>query len=166
MTRTLSIFKSRRLVAFNGSTLTIPSKVALEDYAHFKASSAQLVKQFDGYRPFADLAVNGAQTLSENIADVAGLAAAYTAYHQSLGGRVGPIIDGFGADQQFFLSFAQSWRQKIREAALREGTLADGHAPAQYRALTVRNLDEWYPAFHVTPDRALYLAPPNRVHIW
>jgi predicted metalloendopeptidase len=137
-----------------------------QDYAHFKASSEQLVKQFDGYRPFPDLAVNGAQTLGENIADVAGLAAAYTAHRQSLGQRVAPVLDGFGADQQFFLSFAQSWREKIREAALRQGILADGHAPAQYRALTVRNLDEWYAAFDVRPDQALYLAPSDRVHIW
>lgn len=34
VTRTLSVFKSRHLVAFNGSTLTIPNKSALETYAH------------------------------------------------------------------------------------------------------------------------------------
>ena len=110
--------------------------------------------------------MNGTQTLSENIADVAGLAAAYTAYHQSLAGAPAPTIDGFTGDQQFFLSFAQSWREKIREAALRQIILADGHAPAQYRVLTVRNLDEWYPAFDVNPGLTLYLAPPDRVHMW
>ena len=137
-----------------------------QDYAHFRASSEQLVKQFDGYRPFPDLAVNGMQTLSENIADVAGLAAAYTAFHQSLAGAPAPTIDGFTGDQQFFLSFAQSWREKIRKAALRQIILANGHAPAQYRALTVRNLDEWYPAFDVKPGQTLYLPPPDRVHMW
>jgi predicted metalloendopeptidase len=137
-----------------------------QDYAHFKASSEQLVKQFDGYRPFPDLAVNGTQTLSENIADEAGLAAAYTAYHQALAGRVAPVLEGFDADQQFFLSFAQCWREKTREAALRQLILTDGHAPEQYRALTVRNIDEWYSAFDVKPGRALYLAPPDRVHMW
>ena len=58
-----------------------------EDQAHFDASSAQLVKQYDAYRPFPDLAVNGKLTLGENIADVAGLAAAYDAYQMSLGGQ-------------------------------------------------------------------------------
>lgn len=33
VTRTLSIFKSRQLVAFHGSTLTIPDRTALESYA-------------------------------------------------------------------------------------------------------------------------------------
>jgi predicted metalloendopeptidase len=137
-----------------------------QDYAHFKAASQQLVKQFDGYRPFPDLAVNGAQTLSENIADVAGLATAYTAFRQSLASEPAPVVEDFTGDQQFFLSFEQTWREKIRDAALRETILSDGHAPGQYRALTVRNLDEWYPAFDVKPGQALYLDPPDRVHIW
>ena len=41
---------------------------------HFEAASAALAAQYDTYRPFPDLAVNGRQTLGENIADVAGLA--------------------------------------------------------------------------------------------
>ena len=86
-----------------------------EDFAHFKASSAQLVAQFNAYQPFPDLAVNGKQTLSENIADVAGLRSAYDAYRISLRGKTAPAVQGFTRDQQFFLSFAQSWRQKIRE---------------------------------------------------
>jgi predicted metalloendopeptidase len=136
------------------------------DFAHFKASSEQLAKQFDGYRPFPDLAVNGKLTSSENIADVAGLAAAYDAYRLSQGGKESPSIEGFTGDQQFFLSFAQSWRSKLREPLLRQRIVIDGHAPAQYRSLTVRNLDAWYEAFAVKPGQALFLAPPERVRIW
>jgi predicted metalloendopeptidase len=137
-----------------------------EDKAHFDASSAQLVKQYDGYRPFPDLAVNGKLTLGENIADVAGLAAAYDAYKMSLGGQPAPVVAGLSGDQQFFLSFAQSWRLKMREPALRQQILQDGHAPDEYRADTVRNLDPWYAAFDVKPGQALYLDPKDRVRVW
>jgi predicted metalloendopeptidase len=124
------------------------------------------VAQYNGYRPFPDLAVNGKQTLGENIADLAGLAASYDAYHRSLRGRPAPWVQGFTGDQQFFVSFAQSWRGKVREPALRNRILTDGHAPAEYRASTVRNLDAWYRAFRIHPGEALYLAPADRVRVW
>jgi putative endopeptidase len=137
-----------------------------EDFKHFEASAAQLVKQFDGYKPFPDLAVKGQQTLGENIADVAGLAASYDAYHRSLRGKPASTVQGFSPDQQFFISFAQSWRSKLREPALRNRILTDGHAPPEYRASTVRNLDAWYRSFDVKPGQALYLAPADRVRVW
>ena len=137
-----------------------------EDFAHFKASAAQLVKQYDGYHPFPDLAVNGTLTSAENIADVAGLAAAYDAYRIAFGGKEAPTVAGLTGDQQFFLSFTQSWRQKVREPALRRQVLTNGHAPAEYRGDTVRNLDAWYTAFDVKPGDALYLAPEQRVRVW
>src|SRR3546814_1107004 len=67
-------------------------------------------------------------------------------------------------DQRFFLAFAQSWRTKTRDKALRRQIATDGHAPGSYRALTVRNLDDWYKAFDVQPGQKLYLAPDKRVH--
>jgi predicted metalloendopeptidase len=137
-----------------------------DDLEHFHASAAKLVKQYDAYRPFPDLAVNGTLTLSENIADVAGLAAAYDAYRASLGGRAAPVVAGLSGDKQFFLSFAQSWRGKLRDPLLRQQILGDGHAPNEYRADTVRNLDEWYAAFDVKPGQKLYLSPEERVRVW
>ena len=136
------------------------------DFEHFKSSSAQLAAQYDRYRPFPDLALNGKQTLGENIADLAGLTATYEAYHRSLDGRTPPVVGGFSGDQQFFISYAQSWREKAREPALRNQILTDGHAPGRYRALTVRNLDPWYAAFGVKPGQALYLRPEDRVRMW
>lgn len=130
-----------------------------EDLDHFQAAGEALAKQYDSYRPFPDLAVNGHLTLSENIADLAGLAAAYDAYHLSLNGAP-------GNDQQFFISYGQSWRGKSREPALRNQITTDGHAPDQYRAATVRNLDPWYSAFSVSPDRKMYLDPKDRVRVW
>ncbi len=139
---------------------------APQDFAHFHEAGERLVRQFDQYRPFPDLAVNGRQTLSENIADLGGLAVAYDAYRLSLDAKPAPIVAGLTGDQQFFLSFAQIWRRNQREPALRQQIITDGHAPSQYRANTVRNLDPWYPAFNVTAGERLYLAPQDRVRIW
>ncbi|HEY7171163.1 MAG TPA: M13 family metallopeptidase, partial [Vicinamibacterales bacterium] len=136
-----------------------------DDFEHFKQSSARLVEQYNAYKPFPDLAVNGKLTLSENIADVAGLAAAYDAYRLSLGGKEAPSMQGLSGDQQFFVSFAQSWRSKYREAALRRRVLTNGHAPPEYRADTVRNLTPWYDAFSPQPGERLYLAPAARVSV-
>jgi putative endopeptidase len=137
-----------------------------DDFAHFRASGERLAAQFDGYKPFPDLAVNGKQTLSENIADVAGLNAAYDAYRLATAAEAPLNASGFNADQLFFLSFGQSWREKVREAALRDEIVTDGHAPAQYRAETVRNLDAWYAAFQVKSGQDLFLAPEERVRVW
>ena len=137
-----------------------------EDLAHFNAAADQLARQYDGYRPFPDAAVNGKLTLSENIADLAGLTAAYDAWRTSLHGKAAPVVGGLTGDQQFFLSFAQVWRSKMRDAMLRQRLLTDGHAPGQYRALTVRNLDAWYAAFDVRPGQVEYLPPADRVRIW
>lgn len=136
------------------------------DFEHFEASAARLVAQYDAYRPFPDAAVNGRLTLSENIADVAGLAVAYDAFRLSLKGKTAPVYEGLTGDQQFFLSFAQSWRGKMREPALRQRLLTDSHAPGRYRTLTVRNIDAWYESFGVEPGQGLYLVPPDRVRIW
>jgi len=137
-----------------------------EDLAHFRAAGEALVKQVDGYKPFPDLSVNGKQTLSENIADVAGLMAAYDAYRLSLAGKPDTVKEGFTGDQRFFISFGQSWRSKIRDRALRQQIATDSHAPAQYRADAVRNVNAWYDAFSVKPGGKLYLAPADRVQVW
>jgi putative endopeptidase len=137
-----------------------------DDLAHFKAASEKLVAQYNAYRPFPDLHVNGQLTLSENIADLAGLAASYDAYRLSLRGRPAPVHDGFGGDQRFFLSYGQSWRDKTREPALRQQILTDGHSPDEYRADVVRNLDAWYAAFQVKSGQKLFLAPGERVKVW
>jgi putative endopeptidase len=137
-----------------------------EDFDHFKAAGEALAAQFDSYRPFPDLAVNGHQTLSENIADVAGLLAAHDAYRLSLHGNPDVVKDGLSGDQRFMISFGQSWRSKVRDAEMRREIATDGHAPEQYRAQTVRNLDAWYDAFSVHPPQKLYLAPPDRVRVW
>jgi putative endopeptidase len=137
-----------------------------EDFAHFEAAGQRLAQQFDAYHPFPDIHVNGKQTLSENIADVAGLSVAYDGWRLTLKGKPAPKIDGFSGEQLFFISFGQSWRDTTREAELRRRIITDGHAPDEYRADTVRNLDAWYAAFGVKPGQKLYLAPDERVRVW
>jgi putative endopeptidase len=136
------------------------------DLQHFKAAGAALAAQYDRYEAAPGLHLNGQQELSENIADLAGLAAAYDAYHASLHGKPPPVIGGLTGDQRFFLGFAQVWRAKSRDKALRAQVATDVHAPAAFRIRTVRNLDPWYSAFGVAPGQALYLSPGQRVRIW
>jgi putative endopeptidase len=139
------------------------------DFAHFKDASAKLVAQYDGYTPLPNLHVNGQLTLSENIADLAGLSASYDAFTASPGGRARSqrrSADGFSDDQRFFISFGQNWRSKLREPLLRQIIITDGHAPDQYRAATVRNVDAWYSAFEVAAGQRLYLPPGERVRVW
>jgi predicted metalloendopeptidase len=137
-----------------------------QDFARFQQAGNALAAQYDAYQALPGLNVNGKLTLGENIADVAGLAAAYDAYKASLGGKPAPVIDGFTGDQRFFIAYAQSWATKMRDETLRQRIAVDGHAPGNFRALTVRNIDAWYPAFDVQPGQKLYLAPNRRVKIW
>lgn len=136
------------------------------DLAHFNAATAKLAAQYDTYMPFPDLHVNGKQTLAEDIADVAGISAAFDGYRASLKGAEAQVQHGFSGDQQFFIAFGQNWGSKTRSAALRQQVLTDPHAPAEYRADTVRNIDAWYKSFNVKPGQTLYLTPENRVRIW
>ena len=137
-----------------------------EDFKRFEAACAALAAQYSQYRPFPDAAVNGQLTLGENIADVAGLATSYDAFKLSQQSKPELSLEGFTPDQRFFLGFAQAWRSKAREAALRNSLLTGVHAPGQFRAETVRNQDSWYPAFDVKPGQARYLDPAKRVKVW
>lgn len=136
------------------------------DLQRFGAQGEALVAQYNAYEALPGLNVNGKLTLGENIADVAGLAAAHDAYRASLRGKPAPVIDGMTGDQRFFLAYAQTWANKARERALRGQVATDVHAPGRFRAQTVRNLDEWYDAFGVKPGDALYLPPEKRVQVW
>jgi len=143
-----------------------------DDAEKFKAATARLVAQYGAYCPFPASdghpaqCVNGKLTLGENIADLAGLTVAYTAYQISLGGKPAPVIDGLTGDQRFFLGFAQIWRRLYREQEMANRLVTDPHSPAEYRVSVVRNLDAWYDAFKPAPNDALFLAPDQRVKIW
>jgi predicted metalloendopeptidase len=137
-----------------------------QDLARFEQAGQALAAQYDAYEALPGLNVNGKLTLGENIADVAGLAAAYDGYKASLNGKEAPVIGGLTGDQRFFIAYAQAWATKMRDATLRNRIATGVHAPGQFRALTVRNLDPWYQAFNVQPGQKLFLAPEKRVKVW
>lgn len=138
-----------------------------KDKKAFKERTDALVAQYNAYEPLPGVHVNGAFTLGENIADLAGITIAHKAYLISLKGKKAPVIDGYTGDQRFFLSFGQIWRAKYRDGALRAQLLSNEHSPGHYRADgATRNVDAWYKAFDVTPGEKFYLAPDKRVHLW
>lgn len=138
-----------------------------EDKVAFEARTGTLVEQYNAFRPFDDLSVNGEFTLGENIGDLGGISIGLLAYQMSLNGAEAPVIDGFTGVQRVFLGFGQVWRGKYRDEALRLQIETDPHSPGQYRANgSVRNVPEFYQAFDVSEDDALYLAPEDRVKIW
>jgi putative endopeptidase len=136
------------------------------EVAHFTAAGEPLVAQYSAYQALPDLKVNGRLTLSENIADLAGIEVALDAYRQQAQGNDTDTARGYTGEQRFFLAYAQAQRGKYTESTLRLQLMNDGHAPNEYRADTVRNVDAWYEAFSVKPGQALYLAPAQRVRIW
>jgi putative endopeptidase len=137
-----------------------------QDVSRFTAMTDKLVAQYDAYEPLPGVHVSGKLTLGENMADLAGLSLAHDAYALSLGGKPAPTIDGFTADQRFYLGYAQVWRTKYRDPILRQQLLTNPHSPGQQRTDEVRNKDLWYKAFDVKPGEALYLPPADRVNVW
>jgi putative endopeptidase len=138
-----------------------------EDHKRFDAKTKALVAQFDAYSPVPGYFVNGKLTLGENIADLSGLAIAYKAYRLSLGGKEAPVIDGMTGDQRFFLSYAQGWRNKIRDEQQIVYLKSDPHSPDIFRANgPLSNLDAFYATFKVKDGDKMYRAPDQRVSIW
>lgn len=138
-----------------------------QDAAVFNSKVARLIKQFSAFEALPGLHVNGANTVGENIGDLGGINMAHHAYQLSLHGQPAPVIDGLSGDQRFFLSWAQIWRAKMRDGALREQVMSNEHAPAYFRVNgPVANVDAWYQAFDVRPGDKLYIKPEDRVSIW
>jgi len=138
-----------------------------EDKAEFENRTAKLIEQYDAFKPFDDLSVNGEFTLGENIGDLGGLSIALLAYKLSLDGQEAPVLDGYTGVQRVFIGYAQGWLGKSRDEALREQINTDPHSPRQYRVNgVVRNIPEFYEAFDIAETDALYLPPEERVKIW
>jgi putative endopeptidase len=138
-----------------------------QDAQVFGARTARLIHEYSAFEALPGLKVNGANTVGENIGDLGGLNMAYEAYRISLHAAPAPVIDGLTGAQRFFLAYAQVWRSKYRDGALRELVLSDVHSPDKFRVNgPLPNIDAWYEAFNVQPGDKLYLKPEDRVRIW
>ncbi|WP_215396742.1 M13 family metallopeptidase [Rheinheimera oceanensis] len=138
-----------------------------QDKGQFQARGAKLIGQYNRFEPLPGVNVNGAVALGENIGDLGGMTVALKAYHLSLEGKEAPVMDGFTGEQRFFISWAQVWRTKFREEALRRQLSTGPHSPAHYRVIGVLpNIPQFYTAFDIKEGDKMYLPPEQRVKIW
>ena len=138
-----------------------------DDAVRFKALTDALGAQYSSYEAAPGVFINGTLTMGENVGDMSGLEVAYSAYTMSLDGKAAPTIDGLTGEQRFFLAFAQAWRGKQRDEAIKTQVASDPHSPRRFRVIgPLRNLDAWYRAFDIGPEAKFYLPPEKRVRIW
>ncbi|EDM34288.1 probable metallopeptidase [Pedobacter sp. BAL39] len=138
-----------------------------EDKQKFEAKTKALGEQFDAYTVLDTIHVIGKLTMGENIGDLGGLNAAYTAFKLTKQGQSTEKIDGFTPDQRFFLSWAQVWRGNILDETAAQLIKTDPHSPGPYRTIGAPvNMDAWYEAFDVKPGDKLYKKPEDRIRMW
>lgn len=138
-----------------------------QDSEHFKAKTSMLVQQYNAYTVLDTIHVNGELTLGENIADLGGISIAYDAFKRTKEGKENKMIDGFTADQRFFLGWAQVWRQNITNENLMNRIVVDPHSPGKFRSNgPLSNMPEFYQAFDVKEGDAMWRAEKDRVKVW
>jgi putative endopeptidase len=126
-----------------------------------------VIDQYSKYTVLDGLHVNGALTQGENLADIGGLTIAYQAFKNTHEGKSNTKIDGFTPDQRFFLGFAQIWRLKTRDEAMRSRISSDPHSPEIFRVNgPAYNLEGFYKAFNIQPGAKLYRPVDERVNVW
>ena len=143
------------------------------DAAAFNERADKLVAQFDAIEVLAAkedqpaIFANGRLSLGENIADQGGLRVAMTALRNSLEGKETPApIDGYTAEQRFYLSYATLWAQNIRDEEIARLTKVDVHSLGKNRVnATLRNIEDFYTAFSIE-DGAMFMPVEERVVIW
>ncbi|HXI52151.1 MAG TPA: M13 family metallopeptidase [Candidatus Saccharimonadales bacterium] len=138
-----------------------------EDARKFKQRAEVMVQQFDAYEPLPGLHINGKASLGENIADLGGLLLGFDAFRQTKQYKQGQSIGGLTPTQRFFLGYALGWLFQEQEARLRRHLLSDVHAPAKWRVNgPLANLPEFYEAFGVRTNQAMWRPEAARVRIW
>ena len=138
------------------------------DLEEFEKRGNALAEQYSSLEVLEGVFINGKFTLGENIGDLGGVLGAYDGLqlHIKENGRPEPI-DGFSAEERFFMSWATVWRTLIREDALRSQITTDPHSPGYNRATQpLKNVDAFYEVFGVKEGDNMYIAPENRVRIW
>jgi putative endopeptidase len=137
------------------------------DKTKFDAKTAAVVKQYNAYTVLDSLHVNGELTLGENLADIGGVTIAYEAFQNTDEAKKNTVIDGFTANQRFFLSVAQIWRMKSKDAIQLQRIKTDPHSPAMWRVNgPLSDFTPWYNAFNVKPGDKMYKPVSERIQIW
>ena len=140
---------------------------APEDAAKFKEKADMYADFFDAIEVLPGLHANGRMTLGENLADHGGLQLAWTAYKNATQAQPLPAIDGFTADQRFFLSYASIWAQNITDAAVRYITTSDVHSLGRWRTNgALPHIDAWYDAFGIKEGDKLFIPKEKRLQLW
>jgi putative endopeptidase len=139
-----------------------------EDEKNYNARAELMEKQYSDYIAVDQLRINGKLTLGENLADLGGLRIAYLALQKSLEGKPRPEkIDGYTAEQRFFLAFAQGWRRNSRPEVVRLMVATDPHSPARFRVLgPLSNMSEFVSAFGCAGGASIARPDALRVKIW
>ena len=138
-----------------------------EDAAKFRERAQKLVDQFNSYQALPGLAINGQLSLGENIGDLGGTSIAFEALQRSLAGKERKLIDGFTPEQRFFISWAQQWRTKFRDDAMRLQVARGPHAPGNFRAIgPLVNQQEFFDAFGIKEGDPMWRKPADRCKIW
>ncbi|MGT2923654.1 M13 family metallopeptidase [Streptococcus caviae] len=127
-----------------------------EDYKAFKERTDKVVEQFDGLDSYG-AKVNGQLTVSENVADLGGLACALEAAKKEA---------DFSA-RDYFINFATIWRMKARPEYMQMLAAIDVHAPGKLRTnVQVANFDDFFAAFDVKEGDGMWRDKDKRVIIW
>ena len=138
-----------------------------EDYAQFKARIQQVTDEYSTFTVLGDVHVNGALTVGENTADIAGIAVAYDAFKMTEEGKGNTKIDGFTPDQRFFISLAKIWRVKMKDEYLRLWINNNPHSPPNWRVNgPLMNTTPFYNAFKVKEGDKMFLPQKDRITIW
>ena len=138
-----------------------------EDYKKFKSKTQQVIDLYSSFTVLDSLHINGAMTVGENTADIAGIAVAYDAFKMTEEGQDTTKIDGFTPDQRFFLSVARVWKVKMKDEFLRLWINTNPHSPPIWRVNgPLMNSTSFYEAFDVQPDDSMFLPEKDRITIW
>jgi putative endopeptidase len=135
--------------------------------ARFRQRTDVLVQQYGRFTILPGLMHNGAQTITENTADLGGISIAHAALRRELAGRPDRRIDGLSADQRCFVAWAQLWSFKARPERLRVLVATDFHSVSSLRGFApLLHLDAFHQAFGTRPGDPMWRAPKDRVRIW
>lgn len=139
-----------------------------DDLTQFTSLGTALADQYSALEPLPGIFVDGKFTLGENIGDLGGVNAAFDGLQIHLKTNGTPaLIDGFSAEQRFFISWATIWRSKMRDEAIKNQVKTDPHSPGMYRAyVPLQNVEAFYKVFNIQPTNGMYVAPEKRVKIW